>query len=346
MTNCYGQPEPVTDTMDMMKRNILPVIVILLSIALTSACAGRTGLSPDLDSAKPDPQAAEQQPEDESPYIAYVREMSLIDRNYKAYYHYSLAQWMIAKGDAVEALRQYEKARTYAVPEEFPHLELVELRLMLGDYRGALTELDTALRVDPQNPRAWLAKAGLMEATGDFDGALQAYDKCSEIDPQMTECRLFKANLLVQTGDFEEAFDLMEGVLKQQPDFYQARLMLARVCLQSGRNQRAQQEFARVLEGDPYSIEAILGLGVLAEQDGRSEEALEYYTQALDLDPGNSAVRDRVISLLLALDRHEEALQEADRIKTIDADEQAWKMTRGLMVVTSVPSGSFTIVNS
>jgi tetratricopeptide (TPR) repeat protein len=58
-----------------------------------------------------------------------------------------------------------------------------------------------------------------------------------------------------------------------------------------------------------------LELGRACRETGRMEEALEHYTRALELAPGDRRIRWSRASILMALGRNREALEEIDRIR-------------------------------
>jgi tetratricopeptide (TPR) repeat protein len=58
-----------------------------------------------------------------------------------------------------------------------------------------------------------------------------------------------------------------------------------------------------------------LELGRACRETGRMEEALEHYTRALKLAPGDRRIRWSRASILMALGRNREALEEIDRIR-------------------------------
>jgi len=125
-----------------------------------------------------------------------------------------------------------------------------------GNFRGALTEFQTAAALEPENS-SWYVSLGEAHARlGDLIRALEAYQKATRLAPE-------------------------------DPTYWR---LLAIFCAQNNVNIRdvgvpAAQK-AVVLDGDPASLDV---LGWLLTLDARYEEATRILNRALELDPQNSS---------------------------------------------------------
>lgn len=125
-----------------------------------------------------------------------------------------------------------------------------------GNFRGALTEFQTAAALEPENS-SWYVSLGEAHAKlGDLIRALEAYQKATRLAPE-------------------------------DPTYWR---LLAIFCAQNNVNIRdvgvpAAQK-AVVLDGDPASLDV---LGWLLTLDARYEEATRILNRALELDPQNSS---------------------------------------------------------
>ena len=73
--------------------------------------------------------------------------------------HYKMAELLVNRGQLQEALEEYELVGTHADRKDIALLGLInagKIRLDMGDYKGAETNLTAALQVDPNNNRALL----------------------------------------------------------------------------------------------------------------------------------------------------------------------------------------------
>jgi tetratricopeptide (TPR) repeat protein len=82
------------------------------------------------------------------------------------------------------------------------------------DFTTALAELDRALRIDPNNPQAWLTRATVLRVLGRYD---EAFDACKRLgvkaDPTITQ--LCNQSVLALTGHLQSAYAATESLSLQ-----------------------------------------------------------------------------------------------------------------------------------
>jgi Tfp pilus assembly protein PilF len=82
------------------------------------------------------------------------------------------------------------------------------------DFNAALDELDRALRIDPNNPQAWLTRATVLRVLGRYD---EAFDACKHLglkaDPSITQ--LCNQSLLALNGHLQSAYAATESLSLQ-----------------------------------------------------------------------------------------------------------------------------------
>jgi tetratricopeptide (TPR) repeat protein len=82
------------------------------------------------------------------------------------------------------------------------------------DFNAALNELDRALRIDPNNPQAWLTRATVLRVLGRYD---EAFDACKHLglkaDPSITQ--LCNQSLLALNGHLQSAYAATESLSLQ-----------------------------------------------------------------------------------------------------------------------------------
>jgi tetratricopeptide (TPR) repeat protein len=204
------------------------------------------------------------------------------------------------------------------------HYQVARLELAMGNRASALVELDTATRIDPQNPDILLALAELARDDGQLDRAEKSYRALLAVlrrredteTPTIarSEVLLELSAIAERDGEQGRAREILESAIEAaaQNAFEQERLENAL------RTRGDDATLVRVLEaklaqlGD--SPEAAKTLGelarVLIDRLGRPEQALSVRLRALALDPRSAALHDAALTLsrtLGALDRYVDA---------------------------------------
>jgi len=178
-------------------------------------------------------------------------------------------------------------------------VDLAESERAEGRTQVARKALRRALRIDPQNVRAWIA-SGLVEADlGKPKRALAAWRRVPEIDRRagpIVYPRL--AATFAALGHARDYETFMQELLAIDAEDSGARLALARALVARGANEDALTEVRRVLEREPDNVEAHATQGRILLAEGREAEVAKAHESLLDLlererSPGPFDVGDR-----------------------------------------------------
>ncbi len=202
------------------------------------------------------------------------------------------------------------------------HYQVARLELAMGNRASALVELDTATRIDPQNPEILRALAELARDDGQLERAEKSYrallavlrrreDSSDTASIARSEVLLELSAIAERDGEADRAREILESAIEAatQSDFEQERLESVL------RRRGDDQTLVRVLEaklahlGDSPAAAKTLGelAAVLVERLGRPEQALAVRLRALAIDPRSPAAHDAALALarsLGALDRY------------------------------------------
>ncbi|MCO5168949.1 MAG: tetratricopeptide repeat protein [Planctomycetes bacterium] len=178
------------------------------------------------------------------------------------------------------------------------HLDRGRLRALLEDLAGARVDLDRAVALDPSDPVAWSARAGLYFEEQVWALAAAELDRALAIDP-------------------ERSSDLGERA------FALAHVETA--------HDRALADAERALELDPFDARAYTARGYVRNARGDIPGALADLSRAIELDPADSSpwgararVRAKQRDLQGALDDHTRSL-------ALNPDNPAGWNNRGLI---------------
>jgi tetratricopeptide (TPR) repeat protein len=164
------------------------------------------------------------------------------------------------------------------------YYERAQTRLHEGDNKGAIADLNMAIRTDPRMAIAYFFRGDIKRSGGDAKGAVADFTMGIELDPKCAPAYVCRGNARRNLGDKKGAI----------ADFNKAIKLDANNALAySGRGMaRPQKEiggsiddFNKAIELDPKSSEAYFGRGAAHAGKGDAKEAISDFTRAIKLYP-------------------------------------------------------------
>src|SRR6185437_8670743 len=192
------------------------------------------------------------------------------------------------------------------------HYQIARLQLSMGNRARALVELDTATRVDPQNPEILRALAELARDDGQLERAEKSYRALLVVLRRREDTRdagaIARSEVLLELsaiaerhGESDRSKEILESAIEAgaASDFEQERLEAAL------RARGDDETLVRVLEAKltrlPDSVAAARALSevadVLAERLGRPDQALSIRLRAMAMDPKSGAGHEAALGL-------------------------------------------------
>jgi tetratricopeptide (TPR) repeat protein len=248
-------------------------------------------------------QATDLAPEDQSAALALADALARSER-------YDDARSMLkSMVDAFGGRRPKERAPV--------HYQMARLELAMGNRARALVELDTAARVDPQNPDILRALAELARDDGQLERAEKSYrallvvlrrreESVGSAGVARSEVLLELSAIAERQGETERSREVLESALEAaaKGDFEQQRLEGAL------RARGDHETLVRVLEakveraGDSPQAAATLAelAELLSERIGRPDQALSVRLRGVGLDPRSDAAHEAALALARSMD--------------------------------------------
>jgi tetratricopeptide (TPR) repeat protein len=278
-------------------------------------------------------QAADLAPEDQSVRLSLADALAHASRFEEAR---AILQAMI---DAFGGRRPKERAPV--------HYQIARLELVMQNRARALVELDTATRVDPQNPEILRALAELARDDGQFDRAERSYrallvvlrrraDAGEALSIARSEVMLELSAIATRQGEHERAKELLESAIEvaAKGDFEQERLEA------SLRARGDNEALVRVLEakltrlGESAAAAKPLSelADVLSERLGRPDDALTFRLKALAIDPRSAPLHEAALALARTTGRVALYLDGAAELANRSADSGDVPLACSLLV--------------
>ncbi len=195
------------------------------------------------------------------------------------------------------------------------------------NYGLALTSLEAALELSPDNANVYIARAKVyiaMDTEDKLTLAVADCEKAVELDKTAIEAYTLLADIYKAQNDHEKVLDVYSKLIEALPTGTDAYLQRAKYYLELEQTEEnltlALNDYNTVLEIDNTCIEAYLAIANIYILQGKTEDALDTYTEIIALTPDNPDVYIARAELNLKLDSSDETLSAvlADYQKAIE----------------------------
>jgi len=193
----------------------------------------------------------------------------------------------------------------------YAHFQLGYAYTALGRSKEARPEYEKALQLDPKMAEAAL-NMGILLLNEEPAAAIGPLQKAVELLPAQSRPRTLLGLAYEKNGDFKNAASAYEEALALDPKDGETSMHLANLYLQQNRGAEAESKFRAVLAKAPESRAGLLGLAQSIEAE-KKPEAVEAYQNYLKVEPEDAAARGRLVHLLIANEKFDDALAEMEK---------------------------------
>ncbi|MGW4210985.1 tetratricopeptide repeat protein [Lentzea sp. NPDC004789] len=203
---------------------------------------------------------------------------------------------------------------------------LVEFSRLLFDddrFEHALSLLDKAFELAPDDPEVWVGRGSTKLCLGDYDGADADFARLAGMPEYTGLATAFRGEVAGSRGDLSEALRLFGEVPQEEAPDWMWR-SLGQVEAGLGHHQEAISAYEHALAIDPVDVSAMLEFSdVLLELDlPRAEQLVR---QAIAFAPDHAPGHARLGEVLRRRDRFAESLAAFDRALEL-APEYSWAL--------------------
>jgi MSHA biogenesis protein MshN len=149
-----------------------------------------------------------------------------------------------------------------------------------GKQSEAISDLETALRLDPRKTAARQTLAGLLIAAKRQEEAAQKLQEGLTVDPAQAGLAMILARLQVDKGDVQHAIDTLQHSLPYAVDRADYQAFIAALFQRDARHKDAIEHYVAALRMSPQNGVWWMGLGISLQADNRVKDAQEAFVRA------------------------------------------------------------------
>ncbi|KAL8586157.1 hypothetical protein ACOMHN_057720 [Nucella lapillus] len=175
--------------------------------------------------------------------------------------------------------------------------------------------------LDKNCPQTWCATGNCFSLQKEHDVAIKFFKRAIQVDPDYAYAYTLLAHEYVFIEELDKALACFRNGLRVDSRHYNAWYGVGMIYYKQEKFSLAEVHFRRALAINPQSCALLCHVGVAQHAQKKTDQALATLNRAIVSDPRNSLCKFHKASILLASDRHKEALEELEELKQIIPSE-------------------------
>jgi tetratricopeptide (TPR) repeat protein len=239
----------------------------------------------------------------------------------KSIYYVTAADIYLAKTETDLVEEMLKKAIAIDNSNE-AYLKLAELYLYQYMYNECSETLETAIRLQNHNPKAFLTKAIMLQEKGDTTGYLRMMQLVIDQNPQEVIAFTSLAEYF-QERNIPLAISYYKNALGIKPNDKILNYNLGKLYQDLGELEAAKEQYKNLIAIDPNSYPAYNNLGYIAfYYEDNYEEAVHYYSKAIEINPNyDQAWCNRGLSYEY-MDKYQNAREDYSQCLKLNPDNE------------------------
>ncbi|MEO7718097.1 MAG: tetratricopeptide repeat protein [Capsulimonas sp.] len=165
------------------------------------------------------------------------------------------------------------------------HNNIAVALFMKSDVKGAVTEIQTALRLDPSHGRALSNHGILMLLQGNAASGLETLQSARKLDPKSAPVRNNLGYGMCRVGALNEGIrEFRDGILLD-PGIFEPYYNLGKIYLDADVLEVAERNLTRALQLNSQSWETLVAVGLIRMHQGQMDTAQELLSEANTISP-------------------------------------------------------------
>ena len=167
-------------------------------------------------------------------------------------------------------------------------------------YREALSEIETAIGLDPAFSNHYYHQANILHALGKRTAAAHSIREAIRLNPSEPQFYCSQAAIELDLQHFREAKDASEKGLELDPDHVGCANVRAMAMIHLGQKKNAGQTLSSALNKEPENAFTHANMGWTLLHKGDHTKALEHFKESLRLDPHFEWARRGIVEAMKA----------------------------------------------
>ncbi len=210
------------------------------------------------------------------------------------------APWIAINANSETAVARFRDilAGQRRFARAYGHEEIGKYYRKRGDANQALAEYERCIEIFPENARFHSALGILQFQEGLESRSMQSFRACLAVDSTYATALAMLARLHADRGELQAGIDLSRRLAGRPDEGLAAASVHAFLAEQLGENKEAIDAYQRVLRRDPGQVRIILNLGRLYLLESMFSNAAGAYREILKRDPASIEARSGLLAAL------------------------------------------------
>ncbi len=194
-----------------------------------------------------------------------------------------------------------------------------------GDYHEVVSEIEEALKNEPENADLHFRLAMACEEHGEWSSALVALERTERLAPGKHPVSLVQGLALAKGGQWQAAEAMLNLFLETHPKHAKALTERARVKLQLKRSDEAIGDFQAVIENcSQPEVEVFLEMADVWLSKGNPTEAVRVLNEGVTRLSLHPELLEKAFQVTMAAGQYEVALGHLDALQQASPLPQEW----------------------
>jgi Flp pilus assembly protein TadD len=199
--------------------------------------------------------------------------------------HIVLAQSLAGNGDTSAGMSELRTAVKVDPHSDFSRSALARALLGNGDFNGAVEVLRERIKAQPSDPVPHNSLGTVLFEHGDVAGAISEFQRALALGSEDPQLHVDLAMALERQDDWNGAIDQLHDAIKLDRDLFQPHYFLAEALINRRQLQEAMTELNEVIRLRPDYAPAYSERGYVLVEQHQVDEAIKQYQEAIRLDP-------------------------------------------------------------
>jgi tetratricopeptide (TPR) repeat protein len=242
----------------------------------------------------------------------------------------SLFSQDLDRSKSINLDRELEGQTTPDRAASYYHFSLGKWNEYKGDLLKALSEMQTALKYNPNSAAVHLEVADLLEKTGSTDEAIFHAQEAVRLDPQDPDPHWLLANIYFKPQDLradpaqgmKKAIQELEALKQLTPSDERVFYALGGAYFEAGEPEKAIQAFERFQDLSPDADNGYREIAKYYDAKDQDDKAVEYLTKALQAKPDSAESLAILSQIYSKQNKNKEAIPVLKKLLQITGNER------------------------